>query len=401
MLARNNYLLAIARARGNDESRFALAWIDISTGEFRIAEGDRAALAAEIARLEPGEIIVSDALYGDPELAPYLRTLPAVTPLTRDVFDGATAERRLAVLFRPLHHARLRRAVAARAHRRRRLHHLRRAHAARPAPAAVAAAARGAGRDAPHRSGDAQQPRAGAHAGRRAARIAARRDRPQRHRGGLAAAGATAGRAPHRSRGDRDATRRSRVLRNRRRGAKRYARAAQGGTRSRPRAGAARGRPRRPARSRRHPRRHRRRRRACGRARESSQHRRRACAGGQRAARAGSGHRCRVVGGARRRASPSQARRLFRARGLRRRARRDARATRRIPPRDCGAAGALRRDHLRARAQDPPQQRAGIFRRGDGAARRKAHGAAAQRHLHPSPDARRTGALHHHRAGRA
>ena len=35
---RNNYLLAIARARGNDESRFALAWIDISTGEFRIAD---------------------------------------------------------------------------------------------------------------------------------------------------------------------------------------------------------------------------------------------------------------------------------------------------------------------------------------------------------------------------
>ena len=97
---RNNYLLAIARARTSDEaSRFALAWIDISTGEFRIAECDRAGLAAEIARLEPGEIIVSDALYGDPELAPYLRTLPAVTPLTRDVFDGATAERRLSDYF--------------------------------------------------------------------------------------------------------------------------------------------------------------------------------------------------------------------------------------------------------------------------------------------------------------
>src|SRR3982074_167834 len=96
---RNNYLLAIARTRASGDSRFALAWIDISTGEFRIAEGDRAALAAEIARLEPGEIIVSDALYGDPELAPYLRTLSAVTPLTRDVFDGANAERRLASYF--------------------------------------------------------------------------------------------------------------------------------------------------------------------------------------------------------------------------------------------------------------------------------------------------------------
>ncbi len=98
---RNNYLLAIARARAasEEESRFAIAWIDISTGEFRIAEHDRAGLAAAIARLEPGEIVVSDALYGDPELAPYLRSLPAVTPLTRDVFDGATAERRLAGYF--------------------------------------------------------------------------------------------------------------------------------------------------------------------------------------------------------------------------------------------------------------------------------------------------------------
>src|SRR5712692_1174165 len=97
---RNNYLAAIARARStSEESRFALAWIDISTGEFRIAECERAALGAAIARLEPGEIIVSDALYGDAELAPYLRSLPAVTPLARDVFDGATAERRLATYF--------------------------------------------------------------------------------------------------------------------------------------------------------------------------------------------------------------------------------------------------------------------------------------------------------------
>src|SRR5712691_11710680 len=97
---RNNYLAAIARARStSEESRFALAWIDISTGEFRIAECERAALGAAIARLEPGEIIVSDALYGDAELAPYLRSLPAVTPLPRDVFDGATAERRLATYF--------------------------------------------------------------------------------------------------------------------------------------------------------------------------------------------------------------------------------------------------------------------------------------------------------------
>ncbi len=97
---RNNYLLALARSRASaGEDRFALAWIDISTGEFCVAECDRSTLAAEVARIEPGEIIVSDAFYADTELAPYLRSLPALTPLPRDVFDGATAERRLAGFF--------------------------------------------------------------------------------------------------------------------------------------------------------------------------------------------------------------------------------------------------------------------------------------------------------------
>ena len=96
---RNNYLLALSRARTSDEDQFALAWIDISTGEFRVSACPRASLAAEIARIEPGEIIVSEAFYSDHEFMPYLRTLPAVTPVTRDVFDGATAERRLASFF--------------------------------------------------------------------------------------------------------------------------------------------------------------------------------------------------------------------------------------------------------------------------------------------------------------
>src|SRR5690349_22201061 len=73
---RNNYLAALARNRASaGEDRFALAWIDISTGEFRVAECDRGALAAAIARVEPGEIIVSDALYGDAELRAFLREI--------------------------------------------------------------------------------------------------------------------------------------------------------------------------------------------------------------------------------------------------------------------------------------------------------------------------------------
>ena len=124
----------------------------------------RSALAAEIARLEPGEIIVSDALYGDPELARFWRELPAVTPLTRDVFDGATAERRLTVVFRGRHQRGLRRAVAAGADRGGGLRHLCRAHPARQAAAAVAAVARGGRRDAGDRPGDARQSRTDADA---------------------------------------------------------------------------------------------------------------------------------------------------------------------------------------------------------------------------------------------
>src|ERR1700744_2253110 len=49
---RNNFLLALARSRvSSGEDRFALAWIDISTGEFRVAESDRSSLSPEIARI--------------------------------------------------------------------------------------------------------------------------------------------------------------------------------------------------------------------------------------------------------------------------------------------------------------------------------------------------------------
>src|ERR1700676_3710394 len=96
----NNYLLAIARARGSaGADRIGLAWIDISTSEFIVTECATTELAATLARINPNEAIVTDALYGDPDLGPSLRELPAVTPLTRDVFDGATAERRLCDYF--------------------------------------------------------------------------------------------------------------------------------------------------------------------------------------------------------------------------------------------------------------------------------------------------------------
>ncbi|MDE2379251.1 DNA mismatch repair protein MutS [Bradyrhizobium sp.] len=96
----NNYLLAIARARSSSGGdRFGLAWIDISTAEFMVTECVSGELTATLARINPNEAIVADALYGDSELGPTLRELPAVTPLTRDYFDGATAEKRLCDYF--------------------------------------------------------------------------------------------------------------------------------------------------------------------------------------------------------------------------------------------------------------------------------------------------------------
>src|SRR6476620_5235290 len=96
----NNYLLAIARVRASSGGdRIGLAWIDISTSEFIVTECSTGELAATLSRINPNEAIVTDALYGDPDLGPVLRDLPAVTPLTRDVFDSATAERRLCDYF--------------------------------------------------------------------------------------------------------------------------------------------------------------------------------------------------------------------------------------------------------------------------------------------------------------
>src|SRR5215470_1296078 len=96
----NNYLLAMARTRSSaGGDRFGLAWIDISTSEFMVTECGNGELQATLARINPNEAVVTDALYGDTVLGAVLRELPAVTPLTRDIFDSATAERRLCDYF--------------------------------------------------------------------------------------------------------------------------------------------------------------------------------------------------------------------------------------------------------------------------------------------------------------
>lgn len=60
--ARPNYLAAVHRARG----RYGLAWVEHSTGEFRLTEfADRDSLEDELERLRPSELLYSEEQAGD------------------------------------------------------------------------------------------------------------------------------------------------------------------------------------------------------------------------------------------------------------------------------------------------------------------------------------------------
>ncbi len=92
---RNNYLAAFAEIR----SAAALAWVDMSTGDFRVMECPRVRLGPELARLAPSEIIFSDGLFA--ELAGVAEEQGvAVTELGKSSFDSEGATKRLTHAFR-------------------------------------------------------------------------------------------------------------------------------------------------------------------------------------------------------------------------------------------------------------------------------------------------------------
>ena len=90
----HNYLAAIARHKGSGE--IALAWADISSGELAVMTSGAIRLGADLARLEPREIIVADGLLSEPEFSMLLdRAGAPVTPLPAARFDSMVAEKRL------------------------------------------------------------------------------------------------------------------------------------------------------------------------------------------------------------------------------------------------------------------------------------------------------------------
>lgn len=96
----SNYLMALTRIRGGAEPQLALAWIDISTGVFRLAETEASRLLADILRIDPRELILPDAMFHDPELKPIFDVLGrTAVPQPAVLFDSASAEGRITRYF--------------------------------------------------------------------------------------------------------------------------------------------------------------------------------------------------------------------------------------------------------------------------------------------------------------
>ena len=95
---RANHLVAIAWLKGAAKGAggMAIAWADISSGELAVMASAPDRLGADLARLEPREIILADGLLGDPELAAtFERSSAPLTPLPAARFDSVAGEKRL------------------------------------------------------------------------------------------------------------------------------------------------------------------------------------------------------------------------------------------------------------------------------------------------------------------
>jgi DNA mismatch repair protein MutS len=97
----NNFLLAIARNKAEGERQLALAWVDISTGDLTACAIERSDLAAELARLEPREIIISDALSREAAIAATLSDITAaIAEQPVHSFDSTRAADRIKAFFK-------------------------------------------------------------------------------------------------------------------------------------------------------------------------------------------------------------------------------------------------------------------------------------------------------------
>ncbi len=91
---RHNFLAAYAEVRDAG----ALAWADISTGEFRVMPSSPVRLGPDLARIAPRELLLSEAREQE-IVSNIAENGVSVTPLSRGSFDSTNAEKRLCGLF--------------------------------------------------------------------------------------------------------------------------------------------------------------------------------------------------------------------------------------------------------------------------------------------------------------
>ncbi len=91
---RHNFLAAFAEVRDTA----ALAWADISTGEFRVMPSSLVRLGPDLARIAPRELLLSEARERE-IVSNMAENGVSITPLSRGSFDSANADQRLCQLF--------------------------------------------------------------------------------------------------------------------------------------------------------------------------------------------------------------------------------------------------------------------------------------------------------------
>jgi DNA mismatch repair protein MutS len=93
---RHNFLAALGDAAGE----FAVASVDMSTGEIEFQPLDLQAIGPALARLQPGELLISERLQQRPELFDVLAEWRAIlTPQSNARFDSEAGRRRLTTLY--------------------------------------------------------------------------------------------------------------------------------------------------------------------------------------------------------------------------------------------------------------------------------------------------------------
>ena len=93
----SSFLMALGRVKGSSENSYALAWTEMSTGSFHVAETNADRLLSDILRVDPKELIVADTVFHDAELRPVFDVLGrTASPQPAALFNSGAASGRVA-----------------------------------------------------------------------------------------------------------------------------------------------------------------------------------------------------------------------------------------------------------------------------------------------------------------